>query len=71
MAKKKDESEAIANQLGFAVKELNAVAERMRAAGYAELGDEIQTLANSGAFFAEEYARLRALQVAATDAGGQ
>ena len=70
MAKKKDESEAIANQLGFAVKELNAVAERMRAAGYAELGDEIQTLANSGAFFAEDYARLRA-QVAATDAGGQ
>ena len=39
MAKKKDESEAIANQLGFAVKELNAVAERMRAAGYAELGE--------------------------------
>jgi hypothetical protein len=64
MAKKKDESEAIGNQLNFAVKELNAVAERLRAAGYAELGDEIQTLANSGSFFAEEYARLRGLQVA-------
>ena len=32
MAKKKDESEAIGNQLNFAVKELNAVAERLRAA---------------------------------------
>ncbi|UEM21578.1 hypothetical protein JL100_002050 [Skermanella mucosa] len=55
---KKTESEAIANQLSFAVKELSRVAERLRQAGYAEISDEIQTLANSGSFFADEFARL-------------
>jgi hypothetical protein len=58
---KKNESEAIANQLCFAVKELSAVAERLRLAGFTEIGDEIQTLANSGLFFAEEFARVRGL----------
>ena len=61
---KKSESEAIANQLSFAVKELSTVAERLRIAGYDELGAEIQTLANSGQFFAEEFARVRSSQLA-------
>jgi hypothetical protein len=61
---KKSESEAIANQLCFAVKELNTVAERLRLAGYDEIGAEIQTLANSGQFFAEEFARVRSKQLA-------
>ncbi|QQP90068.1 hypothetical protein IGS68_01985 [Skermanella sp. TT6] len=55
---KKTEVEAIANQLSFAVKELSTVAERLSKAGYAEIADEIRTLANSGGFFAEEFARL-------------
>ncbi|WP_158043617.1 hypothetical protein [Skermanella pratensis] len=55
---KKTEAEAIVNQLSFAVKELSTVAERLRQAGYPEIGDEIRTLANSGSFFADEFARL-------------
>jgi hypothetical protein len=59
---KKSETEAIANQLSFAVKELSTVAARMRLAGFTEIGEEIQILANSGRFFSEEFARVRGLQ---------
>lgn len=55
--KRKKGDDALANQLGFVASQAHAVADRLKDAGFDEIGAEMEALANSADFFVEEYHR--------------